>query len=98
MVTEIAQIEVRPDTEEEFERAVARAVPLFTGAEGCRGIQLHRSAEYPRRYRLMVLWDTVEHHTVTFRGSESFRRWRDLAGPYFAAPPQVEHVYSVLAQ
>ncbi len=26
-----------------------------------------------------------------------FARWRALAGPHFAAPPQVEHVYSVYA-
>jgi hypothetical protein len=45
----------------------------------------------------MVRWETVEHHTVTFRASEGFARWQALAGPHFAAPPQVEHVYSVLA-
>lgn len=45
----------------------------------------------------MVRWETVEHHTVTFRDSEGFAKWRALAGPHFAAPPQVEHVHSVLA-
>ncbi|MEU4896006.1 antibiotic biosynthesis monooxygenase family protein [Streptomyces sp. NPDC044780] len=97
MITEIAQIEVRPGSEEEFEKAVTEALPLFLAADGCDGVDLHRGVEQPSRYRLMVRWETVEHHTVTFRESEGFARWRALAGPYFAAPPQVEHVYSVLA-
>ncbi|MEW2556001.1 antibiotic biosynthesis monooxygenase family protein [Streptomyces zhihengii] len=98
MITEIAQIEIDPGREKEFEEAVARALPLFLGAEGCHGVDLHRSVENPSRYRLMVRWETVEHHTVAFRGSEGFARWRALAGPYFAAPPQVEHVHSVLGR
>ncbi|MGW1630147.1 antibiotic biosynthesis monooxygenase family protein [Streptomyces anthocyanicus] len=97
MVTEIAQIQIHPGQEQEFEDAVAKALPHFLAADGCDGVDLHRSVEHPSRYRLMVRWETVEHHTVTFRGSEGFARWRALAGPHFAAPPQVEHVYSVLA-
>ncbi|WP_086737102.1 antibiotic biosynthesis monooxygenase family protein [Streptomyces glaucescens] len=98
MITEIAQIKIHPGHEKQFESAVAEAVPLFPSADGCHGIDLHRSVEHPSQYRLMVRWETVEHHTVTFRASEEFARWRALAGPYFTAPPQVEHVRSVLAQ
>ncbi|MEV5645627.1 antibiotic biosynthesis monooxygenase family protein [Streptomyces flaveolus] len=97
MITEIAQIDIHPGQEKEFEEAVAQALPFFLAADGCDGVDLHRSVEHPSRYRLMVRWETVEHHTVTFRASKGFARWRDLAGPHFAAPPQVEHVYSVLA-
>ncbi|AXB48216.1 antibiotic biosynthesis monooxygenase family protein [Amycolatopsis albispora] len=96
MVTEIALIEVHPGQEADFEKAVATAVPLFEAAEGCHGVRLRRSVEFPQRYRLLVEWETVEHHTVTFRGSAAFARWRELAGPFFAAPPQVEHVHDVL--
>ena len=96
MITEIALIEVTPGDEAAFEAAVATAVPLFETAEGCHGVQLRRSVEFPSRYRLVVDWETVEHHTVIFRGSAAFARWRELAGPFFAAPPQVEHVHDVL--
>ncbi|MFE2282307.1 antibiotic biosynthesis monooxygenase family protein [Streptomyces sp. NPDC059454] len=97
MITEIAQIEILSGQEEDFEKAVTEALPLFLAADGCDGVDLQRSVEHPSRYRLMVRWETVEHHTVTFRASEGFARWRALAGPHFAAPPQVEHVHSVLA-
>ncbi|WP_309092237.1 hypothetical protein [Phenylobacterium sp.] len=40
-------------------------------------------------------WDTVEDHTVRFRSSPAFDRWRALAGPHFGGPPQVSHVGEV---
>jgi heme-degrading monooxygenase HmoA len=97
MITEIAQIDVKPGTEKDFEAAVAKARPLFLRAKGGLGIELHKSIEKPSRYRLMAKWATVENHTVDFRGSEDFAAWRGLVGQYFAAPPEVEHTETVLS-
>jgi heme-degrading monooxygenase HmoA len=69
MILEIAQIDVKPGMEDEFEAGVAQAVPIFRRAKGCAGLTLQRSAETPTRYRLFVKWQTVENHTVDFRGS-----------------------------
>jgi heme-degrading monooxygenase HmoA len=91
-VIEIAQIDVKPGLEAEFEAGVAKAVPLFKRAKGCTGVELKRSIEKKRRYRLFVTWDTVEHHTVDFRGSADFAEWRKLVGHCFETPPEVEHV------
>ena len=44
----------------------------------------------------MAKWETLENHTVDFRGSEDFTAWRGLVGQYFAAPPEVEHTETVL--
>lgn len=74
-----------------FEAAVAKAKPLFLSAEGCLGLALHRLVETPDVYRLLVKWQTVEAHTVTFRQSEGFQRWRELVSPFFAKPPVVTH-------
>ncbi|MFD7768400.1 antibiotic biosynthesis monooxygenase family protein [Streptomyces sp. NPDC059787] len=79
MITEIARIEVRPGREKEFEEAVAQALPYFLAADDCDGVDLHRSPEHLSRYRLTVRWETVEHHTVAFRGSEGFAKWRGRA-------------------
>jgi quinol monooxygenase YgiN len=94
MVTELAQIDVRPGEEAAFEKGVREAVPLFERAEGCHGVRLRRGVEQPQRYWLVVDWETVEHHT-RFRDTSDFARWRELAGPYFAAPAQVVHVCAV---
>ena len=96
MIYEIAEIDVRPGTETQFEAAVAEASAQFRTAEGCRSLKLERGIEHPGRYRLVVGWDTVDHHMVTFRNSEGFQVWRNLASPFFAAPPRVEHVGCVL--
>ena len=97
MVTEIAQIEVKPGTEKDFEAGVAKAKPLFLRAKGCHGMELQKSVEKPTRYRLFVKWGTLENHTVDFRGSEDFQSWRGLVGQYFAAPPEVEHTETVVS-
>jgi quinol monooxygenase YgiN len=91
MVLEIAQIDVKPGMENEFEAGVKAAAPIFKRAKGCHGMELQRSIEKPSRYRLFVQWQTLENHTVDFRGSPDFQEWRKLVGHCFAAPPEVEH-------
>ena len=75
---------------------LSEARPLFLRAKGGKGFELHKSIEKPQRYRLMAQWETLENHTVDFRGSEDFTAWRALVGQYFAAPPEVEHTETVL--
>jgi len=96
MITEIAQIDVKPGTEAEFEKGVKQAVPIFRRAKGCRSMELRRSIEKPSRYRLFIGWDTVENHTDDFRGSADFQEWRKLVAHCFASPPDVEHVNEVV--
>jgi heme-degrading monooxygenase HmoA len=97
MITEIAQIDVKPGMEAEFESGVKKAGPLFRRAKGCKGMELQKSHEKPQRYRLMVKWDSLENHTVDFRGSTDFQEWRKLVGHCFAAAPEVEHVTLAVA-
>ena len=97
MITEIAQIEVKPGTESEFETGVKHAAPIFKRAKGCHGMELQRSIENPSRYRLFVDWETIENHTVDFRESPDFQEWRKLVSHCFASPPEVEHVTQVPA-
>jgi heme-degrading monooxygenase HmoA len=96
MILEIAQIEVTPGTEDQFEAGVKAARPIFKRAKGCSAMMLMRSNEHPQRYRLFVRWATLENHTVDFRGSADFQEWRNLVGHCFASPPQVEHVIEVV--
>jgi quinol monooxygenase YgiN len=96
MITEIAQIEVKPGMEAEFEAGVKKAAPIFQRAKGCTAMELRRSIEKPSRYRLFVGWATLENHTVDFRGSADFQEWRKLVAHCFASPPEVEHVTQVV--
>ena len=55
------------------------------------GYKVNRGLESPERYILQVFWDTLDDHMVGFRQSDAFPQWRAIVGPFFAAPPVVEH-------
>jgi|ERR1700727_2484245 heme-degrading monooxygenase HmoA len=97
MILEIAQIVVKAGMEAEFEAGVAAAQPLFRRAKGCLSMELVRSIEFPGRYRLLVGWETLENHTVDFRGSDDFQTWRGLTSHCFDGAPEVEHAVQALA-
>ena len=96
MILEIAQLDIKPGMENEFESGVKKAGPIFKRAKGCKSMALQKSHENPQRYRLFIQWDTLENHTVDFRGSADFAEWRKLVGHCFAQPPEVEHVREVM--
>ncbi|MBC5785948.1 antibiotic biosynthesis monooxygenase [Ramlibacter sp. USB13] len=92
MILEIADIRIRPGEQAAFEQAIARgAATVIAQAKGCQGFQVNKGIESPERYILQVFWDTLEDHTVGFRGSPAFTEWRSIVGPFFAQPPVVEH-------
>jgi len=92
MILEIADIRITPGRNAEFEAAVRRgAESVIAGAKGFRGYKVNRGVESPERYVLMVYWETLENHVVDFRNGPLFAQWRAIVGPFFAAPPVVEH-------
>lgn len=92
MILEIADIRVTPGREAAFEAAIQRGIAeVVARAQGFRGFKVNKGIESPDRFVLMIFWDTLEDHTVHFRGGPLFAEWRAIVGPFFAAPPQVEH-------
>lgn len=91
VVREVAEIEVLPGHEAAFEDAVREATPLFQQAHGARALTLERCIEQPRAYRLNVVWETIEDHTESFRGSDAFMSWRELIAPHLADVPVAQH-------
>ena len=97
MVLEVAFIDITPGEEDAFATAYAKAHPLVATTPGCRSVRMTRGIESPSRFMLLVEWDTVEAHLENFRATERFGQWRGIIGPYFAAPPTVEHFTDVPA-
>ena len=92
MILEHADIRIQPGRQAEFDEAIRRGVEtVIAQAKGFRGYKVNRGVESPERYILMIFWDTLEDHTVAFRESPLFAQWRAVVGPFFAAPPAVEH-------
>jgi heme-degrading monooxygenase HmoA len=92
VILEIADIHIQPGRQAEFEAAIRRGIEtVIARARGMKGWKVNRGVESPERYVLMVFWDSLEDHTVHFRGGPLFGEWRAIVGPFFAAPPVVEH-------
>ena len=98
MILEVAHIRIRPGDQAAFDEAIVRGVTtVISQAKGFRGWKVNKGVESPERYMLMIFWDTLEDHTVAFRGGPLFAQWRAIVGPFFAQPPQVEH-FTLLAK
>ena len=92
MILEIADIRIPPGKQAEFDAAIQHGIEsVASKAVGFRGYKVNRGVESPERYILMIYWETLENHTVDFREGPLFPEWRAIVGPYFAAPPSVEH-------
>jgi heme-degrading monooxygenase HmoA len=95
MILEIANLSIVPGKESEFEAAFSEAKELLDGIPGFIDLDLQRCIEQPNRYALLAHWQSVEDHTEGFRGSEAFKRWRELLGPFFEPMPEVSHYRSI---
>jgi len=92
MILELADIRIAPGQQAAFEEAIVRGVEtVISRSPGFRGYKVNRGMESPERYVLQIFWATLENHTVDFRGGPLFTQWRAIVGPFFAAPPVVEH-------
>jgi heme-degrading monooxygenase HmoA len=91
MILEVAILDVIPAQEMDFESAFARASGIISSMSGYISHQLQRCIEKQNRYILLVNWETLEDHTVGFRGSEEYQEWRKLLHHFYDPFPTVEH-------
>ncbi|OOG52009.1 antibiotic biosynthesis monooxygenase [Polaromonas sp. C04] len=98
MILELADIRIQPGQQAAFDEAIQRGLStVIARARGFQGFKVNKCIESPERYILQIFWDTLEDHTVAFRQSPLFAEWRAIVGPFFAAPPVVEH-FELLAK
>lgn len=95
MVIEVADIQVTPGSEDAFADAYRGVREVLVSTPGCRSARMTRCIESPSRFVLLVEWDSVEAHEENFRASDRFATWRAAIGPFFAGPPNVEHVQEI---
>ena len=95
MILEVAILNVRVGLEREFEAAFAQASRIIASMPGHISHQLQRCFETPNRYALLVVWTSIEAHTLGFRGSPEYQRWKQLLHHFYDPFPTVEHYASV---
>lgn len=90
MVIERVELSVTSGREESFEAAMRHGLELLQGADGCIAASLARGVERPSHYLLQLHWRSIDDHTA-FTKTQAFAEFRELAGPYFAERPAMEH-------
>ena len=97
MILEIATLDVRPGQRDAFQAAFREASTVIAGMKGYIAHQLQECLENPQRFVLLVWWQTLEDHTVGFRGSAEYQRWRTLLHHFYDPFPAVEHYQVVMS-
>jgi heme-degrading monooxygenase HmoA len=92
---ESAVLDVKPGQEADFEAAFAEAKAIIASMRGFNGLELQRCVESRSRYLLLVRWATLEDHTVGFRGSPEYLKWKALLHHFYDPFPTVEHYEGV---
>ncbi len=91
MILEHAILNVKEGQAVAFESALRQALPLIKATPGFIRLAVRPCVENSSRYLLLVEWKTLEDHTVGFRGSDRYPRWRALLHHFYDPFPAVEH-------
>lgn len=78
MILEAALLQVKSSMENEFEKAFEEVSTIITAMNGYKSHELQRCLEVKGKYLLLVRWDTLEDHTIGFRQSSEYQRWKKL--------------------
>jgi heme-degrading monooxygenase HmoA len=91
MIVEAAILPVKAGQESAFEAALHYALPLIQASKGFRNIEVRPCLEHKGHYLLLVWWDTVDDHTVGFRNSERYQKWREALHHFYDGTVIVLH-------
>jgi heme-degrading monooxygenase HmoA len=95
MILEVAILNIKPDQRQAFEAAFRQASPIIASMQGYISHEAQHCIETPDRYILLVYWQTLEDHTVGFRGSAEYQDWKRLLHHFYDPFPTVEHYESL---
>ncbi len=91
MVLEVAILDLKPCLSDDFEAVFTQAQMIISSMKGYVSRQLQRCVEKSGRYILLVTWETLEDHTLGFRGSPEYQGWRRLLHHFHDPFHDVEH-------
>lgn len=90
-ILEVAVLSVRPAECAAFEAAFREASSIIASMPGYLSHELRHCVEISNRYILLVQWRMLADHTVGFRLSPEYQRWRALLHHFYDPSPTVEH-------
>jgi hypothetical protein len=84
MILEIAQIDVKSGMEADFETGVAKAVPIFQRAKGCKSFEVQQAIELPSRYPCSFAgrrWKIIRSISAAPPTTRNGASWSAIASP-----------------
>jgi heme-degrading monooxygenase HmoA len=96
MILEVAVLDVKTGQGADFERTFREASAIIAASPGYINHELQACIEKPDRYILLVRWQSLEAHTVGFRGSAAYEDWKRLLHNFYDPFPVVEHYQSIV--
>jgi heme-degrading monooxygenase HmoA len=91
MILEAAILNVKTGQGKAFETALREALPLIEATPGFLDIEVRPCVEKPDQYLLLVRWDKLEDHTIGFRESDRYAKWRMALHHFYDPFPTVLH-------
>jgi len=91
VIIESAILSVKPGQGPAFEAALKKALPLIKATPGFVGLEVRPCVEKANHYLLLVRWERLEDHTIGFRESERYPKWREALHHFYDPMPQILH-------
>lgn len=95
MVLEIAHYTAQPGKAEDFQAGLLKGIEIIRKAKGCMSATPRRQIEDPEQFIVMIEWETLEDHTVGFRGSPQFLEYRSHLAGLFVEPILAPHFQEI---
>jgi heme-degrading monooxygenase HmoA len=96
MIQEVVILKIKPNLNQEFEVAFKEASSIIATIPGYIDHSLQKCIEVNNQYLLLVEWETLEAHTISFRESPQYQTWKGLLHHFYDPFPTVEHYQKVL--
>ncbi|WP_337100074.1 antibiotic biosynthesis monooxygenase family protein [Paenibacillus sp. YIM B09110] len=91
MILEVATLQVKAGLTGDFENNFKIASLIISKMKGYINHELQKCIEGENKYILLVRWESLEDHTIGFRGSEEYQEWKKLLHHFYDPFPTVEH-------
>jgi heme-degrading monooxygenase HmoA len=91
VIVEHAILHVKPKDMMAYEAALKEALPLISATPGFIKLEVRACTEKAGCYLLLVEWEKLEDHTIGFRGSDRYFKWKDLLHRFYVPFPEVLH-------
>ena len=95
MILEAAILKVKEDKRDNFEEKFREASKIIATIPGYIQHTLNKCIEQEGKYLLLVEWQSLEDHTIGFRGSKAYEEWKLLLHHYYEPFPNVDHYEKV---